>query len=107
MYAIDARVVRVMPWIRALPERVALGSRSTELGEVNTYLKACCASTTDENEGIGPTYANKNVASQKTIPWILRIVAVTSIKEDRPLISGNSNLSGFQLLLDAAKFKCS
>jgi len=40
MYAIDARVVRVIPWMRALPERVALGSLSTELGEVKIHLKA-------------------------------------------------------------------
>lgn len=30
-----------MPWIRAFPERVAFGSFSTELGEVNICLYAC------------------------------------------------------------------
>ena len=40
MYAIAPGVVRVIPWIRALPERVALGSLSTELGDVKIYLKA-------------------------------------------------------------------
>jgi len=38
MYAIEAGVTRVIPWIRALPDRVALGSFSTELGEVNMCL---------------------------------------------------------------------
>jgi len=33
-------VERVILWRRAFPERVALGSLSTELGEVNTCLKA-------------------------------------------------------------------
>ena len=40
MYAIDAGVTKVIPWIRALPDRVALGILSTELGEVNMYLYA-------------------------------------------------------------------
>jgi hypothetical protein len=38
IYAIDAGVTRVIPWIRALPDRVALVSFSTELGDVNTCL---------------------------------------------------------------------
>jgi hypothetical protein len=38
MYAIDESVMQVIPWIRAFPERVALGSFSTELGEVNICL---------------------------------------------------------------------
>jgi hypothetical protein len=38
MYAIDESVMEVIPWIRAFPERVALGSFSTELGEVNMCL---------------------------------------------------------------------
>ena len=40
-YAIEAAVTLVMPWIRALPDRVALGSLSTELGEVDICLYAC------------------------------------------------------------------
>jgi hypothetical protein len=38
MYAIEAGVTLVMPWIRAFPDRVALFSFSTELGDVNTCL---------------------------------------------------------------------
>jgi hypothetical protein len=38
MYAIDADVTEVIPWIRALPDRVALATLSTELGEVKIYL---------------------------------------------------------------------
>ena len=38
MYAIEAAVTRVIPWIHALPDCVALGSCSTELGEVNMCL---------------------------------------------------------------------
>ena len=38
MYAIEAGVTRVIPWIRAFPDRVAFGSFSTELGDVKTYL---------------------------------------------------------------------
>lgn len=37
-YAIEGPVTRVIPWMRALPDRVALGSFSTELGDVNTCL---------------------------------------------------------------------
>jgi hypothetical protein len=40
MYAIDADVTEVIPWIRALPDRVALVALSTELGEVNMCLYA-------------------------------------------------------------------
>lgn len=40
VYAMEALVTRVMPCIRALPDRVALQSFSTELGEVNICLKA-------------------------------------------------------------------
>ena len=39
-YARDAFVVERMPWMRAFPERVALGSWSTELREVKICLKA-------------------------------------------------------------------
>lgn len=39
-YAIDAGVTRVMPCIRAFPERVALASFSTELGDVKINLYA-------------------------------------------------------------------
>jgi hypothetical protein len=41
IYAIEGGVTLVIPWMRALPDRVALGSLSTELGEVNTCLYAC------------------------------------------------------------------
>ena len=40
MYAIDLRVAHSIPWIRALPDRVALASTSTELGDVKMYLNA-------------------------------------------------------------------
>jgi hypothetical protein len=40
MYAIEAAVTRVIPCMRAFPDRVAFGSLSTELGEVKTNLKA-------------------------------------------------------------------
>jgi len=40
IYAIDAEVTCIIPWIRAFPDRVALFTLSTELGEVNTCLKA-------------------------------------------------------------------
>lgn len=39
MYAIEGIVTEVIPWIRALLERVALlAAPCTELGEVNTCL---------------------------------------------------------------------
>jgi hypothetical protein len=38
MYVIKACVTQVIPWIRALPEHVALAALSTELGDVKTYL---------------------------------------------------------------------
>lgn len=38
MYAIDGAVTWVIPWIRALPDLVALLMLSTELGDVNTCL---------------------------------------------------------------------
>jgi hypothetical protein len=37
-YAIEGRVTCVIPWMRALPDRVALGSFSTELGDVKICL---------------------------------------------------------------------
>ena len=43
MYAIEAGVTLVMLWMRALPEQVALGSFSTELGDVKTCLYAFMA----------------------------------------------------------------
>jgi len=36
----EAVVTRVMPWMRAFPDRVAFASFSTELGEVNICLYA-------------------------------------------------------------------
>src|SRR5258705_760191 len=36
----EAGVTCVIPWMRALPDLVALGSFSTELGDVNTCLYA-------------------------------------------------------------------
>jgi hypothetical protein len=44
-YAIEAVVTDFMPWIRALPDRVAFGSFSTELGDVKICLNACQWST--------------------------------------------------------------
>jgi hypothetical protein len=42
MYAIEATVTADIPWIFELLHLVARWSvLSTELGEVNTYLKAC------------------------------------------------------------------
>ena len=38
MYAIEADVTWVIPWMHALPDLVALGSLSTELGDVNMCL---------------------------------------------------------------------
>lgn len=40
IYAVEAAVTEVMPWMRALPDRVALTSFSTKLSEVNTCLNA-------------------------------------------------------------------
>jgi hypothetical protein len=40
MYAIEGGVTCDMPWIRALPDRVALLTLSTELGDVKTCLYA-------------------------------------------------------------------
>ena len=37
-YAIDPAVTWVIPWIRALPDLVAFGSFSTELGDVKMCL---------------------------------------------------------------------
>ena len=37
----EAGVTRIMLWIRALPDLVALFSFSTELGDVKMCLKAC------------------------------------------------------------------
>lgn len=39
-YAIEPGVAEVIPWMRAFPDRVALGSLSTELGDVNICLYA-------------------------------------------------------------------
>jgi hypothetical protein len=36
----EAGVTWVIPWIRALPDRVALAALSTELGDVKTCLYA-------------------------------------------------------------------
>ena len=40
MYMIDTGVMKVIPWIQALPDCVALWILSTELGKVNMYLYA-------------------------------------------------------------------
>lgn len=53
-YANDAGVTRVMPWIRAFPERVAFASFSTELGDVKICLNVSTLSEplsrVEENE---------------------------------------------------------
>jgi hypothetical protein len=36
----EGRVTCVIPWMRAFPDRVALGSLLTELGDVNICLYA-------------------------------------------------------------------
>jgi hypothetical protein len=41
MYAIEADVTCVIPWMRAFPDRVALEPVSTELGDVKICLNAC------------------------------------------------------------------
>lgn len=41
IYVREPLVADFIPWRYALPERVALGSLSTELGDVNTCLKPC------------------------------------------------------------------
>lgn len=46
-YAMDAGVTFTIPWIRALPDLVARGSLSTELGEVNINLYAWVTSTSE------------------------------------------------------------
>jgi hypothetical protein len=38
MYAMEAGVTWVIPWMQALPDWVALGSFSTELGDVKICL---------------------------------------------------------------------
>jgi hypothetical protein len=40
MYAMEAAVTEVMPWMRELPDRVAPTSYSMKLSEVNTGLNA-------------------------------------------------------------------
>ena len=58
-YATEAGVTRVMPWIRAFPERVAFASLSTELGEVkmclNAWQRGCCERTVREISANSPS----------------------------------------------------
>jgi hypothetical protein len=70
----EAVVTRVMPWMRALPDRVALASFSTELGEVNICLNACERKLVGQVSDYRNTHPNKDLVSEKPIPRVIRIV---------------------------------
>jgi hypothetical protein len=66
MYAKDPLVMQLIPWMRALPERVALGSSSsTELGDVKTCLKPYpIYKFIHEAHEMATTYRNKELVPQ-------------------------------------------
>ena len=76
----DASVTRVMPWIRALPDLVALFSFSTELGEVNICLKPCMQQVNEkERKRQVATNPNKKLASEKPIPGCFEVELLVGI----------------------------
>ena len=81
-----------MPCRRALPERVAFGSLSTELGDVKMCLNAYERVIAKASEYQSRAYHNKEGTAEQTVPRILRIVVIAMVQEYRPLISSNDQL---------------
>lgn len=81
-----------MPCRRALPERVAFGSLSTELGDVKICLNACERIIMNILEYQCKTYHNKEGTAEQTIPRILRIIVIAMVEEYGPLISSDDHL---------------
>jgi hypothetical protein len=80
----DAVVTRLMPWIRALPDFVALFSLSTELGDVKICLNAWVltlksATLTKMDDGCG-AYPYKKFAPEKAVPGVISVVFLVSIQ---------------------------
>lgn len=100
----EGSVTRVIPWMRALPDRVALGSFSTELGDVNMCLYALEKSV---STGIGykssDTHRDEKRAPEKTIPRIFGIIYISVIKKYRPLVSGYDYFTAAQPFLNPAR----
>jgi hypothetical protein len=100
----EAMVTCFIPWMRALPDRVALGSFSTELGDVKICLYAWTLS-----EVIEPypnrTHKNKNIAPKQTVPGIFRIIMAIAIEKYWPMVSRYSHFATAKLLLDPTGHK--
>jgi hypothetical protein len=79
-----------MPWIRALPERVAFGSLPTELGDVKICLKAsfCLVSKYGYAKWMRQiTHGYNECTSKQPPPGILWVIRIVLIEEKRPLIA--------------------
>ena len=80
----EAGVTRVIPCNLAFPALVALGISSVELGAMNTCLKPCRRCYLVLRNDVDP-YRDQEVATQKSSPWVLRIVLPVTVEEDRPI----------------------
>lgn len=95
-----------MPWIRALPDRVALGSLSTELGDVKICLKACTFGVSHmitKSEFREIAHFNQQGAAKKTLPRIFVVIHVIFIKENGPVVSWDDDLPRFQFLPSSSR----
>lgn len=39
------------------------------------------------------THGNEKTTAQKPVPWVLRVISVVGVQEDRPLIASHLNLA--------------
>lgn len=97
----EAGVTRVMPCMRALPERVALTSLSTELGEVKMCLNACDSGSVTQTTTVGMTYRDKDWASKEATPWVFAVVFLICVDKHRPLITADCQLTTDKFLADS------
>jgi hypothetical protein len=75
--------------MRALPDRVAFASFSTELGEVKTCLNAYQRMKLEIQAGAirNDTHPDKKLAPKKPVPWIFGVVLLVSVNQQWPLVT--------------------
>ena len=95
--------------MRALPDRVAFGSFSTELGDVKMCLKAywTIVEPTDYLIETEETYKDKDGTPKEAIPRIVGVIVIAIIQEKWPLVARDCHFATLQLFFDPVKFRFS
>ena len=90
-----------MPCILAFPDRVAFGSSSTELGEVNIFLKPYQRRlNSGDQKSREIAYLDEQLVSEETFPGVLRIVGLVLVDKDGPVRPSYREFLVLQLLSD-------